>query len=92
MNAAKIEFADGTDKLGYVVAFRAENGEVGRPPAAAVWQPITRQCELALMRPGQRVEWVSCNAIVEVSRPNRMHAGTQLRLALARTVPGLVGQ
>lgn len=88
-NAARIEYTDGTRMLGYVVAVRPPGGKADPPPAGTVWQPITRQCELALMRPGGHVEWVPCARVVEVSKPNRMHPGTRARLAFARALPGL---
>ncbi|MEX2499119.1 MAG: hypothetical protein WD397_09635 [Wenzhouxiangellaceae bacterium] len=89
LNAARIEYADGSHVLGYVVSIRTSQSAPGHPPTGTVWNPAERRdCELALKRPGEAAEWVACAEVVEISKPNRMHLGARIRLAFARALPG----
>jgi len=90
LTAARVEFADGRVKLGYVVSVRNERGQIEPPPTGTAWQPTERACELALMRPAEPAVWEPCPDIVEVSRPNRMRLTTRARLAVARAFPDLL--
>jgi len=89
LNAARIEFDDRPYMLGYVVAIRAGDDAPRSPPAGTVWRPDGENCELAVKTPGRVVEWVECNRVTEVSRPNRMHFAARARLAFSRGLPGL---
>lgn len=90
LTAARIQFADGNRVLGYVVSVRNAGGAIEQPPSGTAWQPVTRECELALIQPGAPVAWRACAEIVEVSKPNRMRLVTRARLAVARAFPGLL--
>lgn len=86
LNAARIERTDGESMLGYIVSIRGEGMSSRVPPPVAVWRPPSRECEVAVQRPGAAVEWISCGRIVEVSRPNRMRPMARLRFAFERAL------
>ena len=86
LNAARIEFDDRTYVLGYVVAIRAGDAAPRSPPGGTVWRPDGEDCELGVKAPGRVVEWVACNRVSEVSRPNRMHFAARARLAFSRAL------
>jgi len=44
LNAARIEFRDGTFTLGYLVAIRAGEDEARSPPTGMVWRPADGSC------------------------------------------------
>lgn len=88
LNAARIEFDDRAHVLGYVVAIRAGDDAPRTPPGGTVWRPEGDDCELGFKLPGRVVEWVACNRVTEVSRPNRMHLAARARLAFSRALPG----
>lgn len=91
LNAARVEYADGSHVLGYVVAIRdAGDDTPRRPPSGTVWIPPNLDCELALKKPGQIADWIPCAEVIEISSPNRMHPGARLRQALSRALPDLV--
>lgn len=91
LNAARVESADGSHLLGYVVAIRnAGDDTPRRPPSGTVWKPPSLDCELALKRPGHLADWISCAEVTEISSPNRMHTGARIRLAFSRALPGLI--
>lgn len=91
LNAARVEYADGSHALGYVVAIRdGAEGAPRRPPSGMVWKPPGNDCELALERPGATADWIACGEVTEISSPNRMHPGARIRLAFSRALPGLV--
>jgi len=87
LNAARIEFKSGSYLLGYVVTIRTAEGELGGPPTGMVWRPGDRDCELALKAPGRDVEWVRCDRVQAISRPNRMHLLARARFAFSRALP-----
>lgn len=89
LNAARIEFDDRAYVLGYVVAIRAGDDTPRTPPTGVVWRPESDDCELAFKAPGRVVEWVACDRVMEVSRPNRMHMVARARLAFSRAIPGV---
>lgn len=89
LNAARIEFDDRAYVLGYVVAIRVGDDVPRTPPGGTVWRPEPDDCELGFKAPGRVVEWVACNRVSEVSRPNRMHLVARARLAFSRALPGI---
>lgn len=91
LNAARIELRDGTLVLGYLVGLRAGDEESRNPPSGTVWRPADEDCELGFKTADRTLEWISCSAVMEVSRPNRMHLIALARLAFSRAVPGLAG-
>lgn len=89
LNAARIEFVDQAFVLAYVVAIRTDDEAPRSPPAGTVWHPDGENCELAVKAPGRNVEWVACQRVTEVSRPNRMHFVARARHAFSRGLSGL---
>lgn len=89
LNASRIEFDDQAYVLGYVVSIRVGEKAPDTPPGGTVWRPDGKDCELGFKMPGQVVEWVACNRVTEVSRPNRMHLAARARLAFSRALPGI---
>jgi len=89
LNAARIEFDDQARVLGYVVAIRSVEDALRTPPGGTVWRPGGEDCELGVKAPGRVIQWVACNRVTEVSRPNRMHFVARARLAFSRGLPGL---
>ena len=89
LNAARIQFDDQAYLLGYVVAVRIGDEAPRSPPTGTVWRPDGSDCELGFKTPGQAVEWVACQRVTEVSRPNRMHFLARARLAFTRALPGI---
>lgn len=86
LHASRVALDGEADVLGYVVALRVGENAQRLPPDGAVWRPDGEQCELGVEVPGQELQWIACERIDEVSRPNGMAWAERFRLAFSRVI------